>query len=144
MHIEGWSERETCEVRAMIEVMYFVAKADGVFSIPERRQFLELVQALSEGQIDSSELLGVIEEADRQLAEHGLEQCLERLRGLLRDELGRRIAYGLATKVAFADGEIKVVEQQVLDDIARVFDFSPEEPEEIVESVRLSARPPAP
>lgn len=142
MHIEGWTQRETAEVQAMIEVMYFVAKADGVFSIPERRQFFELVDSLSEGRIESSQLLAVVDGAEAKLESDGLDACLTALTPILRDELSRRIAYGLATKVAMADGDVEPREQLVLDAVARVFAFAPDEPEEIVESVRMSSRPP--
>jgi tellurite resistance protein len=136
-----WSERERNEVAALVEIMYFVAQADGEFSIPERRNFLETVQAISEGHLDSTELLEMIENAEVGLRDQGLPKRLESLRAILTDELTRRLAFGLGTKIAMADGAVAPAETAILDAIADAFELSPEDHEEIAHSVRMSQRP---
>jgi tellurite resistance protein len=138
-----WSGREACEVEAMVQLMFIVARADGDFSPTERRRFLDTVQSLSAGKLQSTDLLSLIEQTERTIEEVGLDQHLKSLAGQFSDELARRLAYGLCAQVALSDGTYQDAERQVLDQIASILSLSPEDDEEIVQSVRLSQRPPA-
>jgi|GEM_PF-2732419 len=140
---ETWSGREAREVEAMVELMFVVARADGDFSPVERRRFLETVESLSAGQLQSTDLLALIEQTERTIDEVGLEQHLTRVAKQFSDELACRLAYGLCAQMAMSDGNYQDVERQILNRIAVALNISPEDDEEIVQSVRLSQRPPS-
>lgn len=137
---ESQAIQRDAELHALIEVMFLVASADGEFSIPERRFFMEMVTSLSDGRLDSGDLLVLTERAQSRLDEGGVEARLNALSALLKDETARRLAYALATQIAFADDEISDAEKQVLDEMARVFELSDEEYEEISSSVSFAHR----
>lgn len=127
------------ELHALVEIMYLVAAADGEFSFDERRFFLDMVSSLSEGRIDSTELLGIVERARAHLESRGLTRRLEELHEILADETSRRLAYGLGMQVALVGAEVGDAEKRVLDEIANVFALSGDESDEIASSVRYSS-----
>jgi len=135
-----WSSRQAAEVEAMVELMFFVARADGEFSVAERRAFLETVESLSEGHLDSSDLLELMDRAQAALEVQGMDSRLTDLAAHLPDELAKRLAFGLCTQLALSDGPYQDTERNMLDQIAVALQISPEDDEEIAQSVRLSQR----
>lgn len=128
------------EVRALLEAMFCVARADGEFSLSERRYFMSMVESLSEGRMDSSDLLEIVEYSERALAREGLSARLRALAAQLPDETARRLAYALSTQVALLEGAMGSAERRVLEEMAQVFSLSAEEHEEIQSSVRFSSQ----
>lgn len=139
---EGLADTGTQELLAMIEVMFLVAQADGVFSPNERRSFLAHVQSLSEGKIGVPELTSLVERWGSAESLDVSERLTE-LAVLLPDETSRRIAYGLAMGIAEADGQVLESESVLLFQIAKTFGLDDEESEEIAHSVRMSSRAPS-
>lgn len=137
----GFQDTGTSELLAMIELMYLVAQADGVFSPEERREFLEHVESLSEGRVGSRELSLLVEHWGTESAPP-LQERLAHLALQLPDETSRRIAYGLALEVADADGEFAESEAKLLRQVAIALGLDGSESEEISRSVRMSSRPP--
>ncbi|HSC86268.1 MAG TPA: tellurite resistance TerB family protein [Polyangiaceae bacterium] len=137
-----WSKRAAAEVEAMVELMFLVARADGDFSPPERRAFLDSVTSLSAGELDSTALLASIERIETTLLRDGLDARLAAAASQLPDEVSRRIALGLCTQMALSDGAEDVTEHAMLDRIAEALGITRDEEEEIAWSVRLSSRPP--
>ncbi len=139
----GFKDSGNSELLAMIELMYLVAQADGVFSPEERREFLGHVESLSEGRVGSRELALLVEHWSAESAPP-IGERLAHLAEQLPDETSRRIAYGLALEVADADGEFVASEGALLKQIAVALGLEASESEDISRAVRMSSRPPKP
>lgn len=137
----GLADASTNELLAMLEVMYIVATSDGYFATEERRTFLSHAASLSEGKLDGQRLAALVESWVRRGVGVPPEVRLAELAVDLPDETSRRIAFGLATAMAEADGQLLVAEAGILSKVSRAFGLEAEEADEIAQSVRLSRRP---
>lgn len=140
----GLADASTNELLAMLEVMYIVATADGYFATEERRAFLAHAASLSEGKLDGAHLALLVESWVRRGVGVSAEVRLAELAVDLPDETSRRIAFGLATAMAEADGQMLMSESGILSKVSRAFGLDAEAADEIAQSVRLSRRPSQP
>jgi uncharacterized tellurite resistance protein B-like protein len=116
--LEGASEEQLI---AVMEVMHFVAKADGFLSADELRQFLKLSKALSDTKIDSKTLSELVSAWGKR--EVDTRARLTELTAILATPEIRRAAYELAEKMATADGTLEGKEMGVLELIEEVLDL---------------------
>jgi len=140
----GLQDAGTNELLAMLEVMYFVAIADGFFSNEERSEFLKIVESLSEGKLGPEQLASLVDSWVKSGDTQIVDERLSELAHSLPDEMSRRIAYGLAMQIADADGMYLESEALVMAKIAKAFGLKEDDSKEITHSVRMSRRPTKP
>lgn len=114
--LRGASEEQLI---AVMEVMHFVAKADGFLSADELRQFLKLSKAVSGTRIDSKRLSDLVSGWSKR--EIDTKQRLMDLGAILLTAEMRRATYELAEKMATADGKLEGKEMGVLEQIEEAF-----------------------
>lgn len=128
----------TEELLAIIEILFLVAQADGVFSPEERQTFLEHVHALSQDKLETPELSNLMDRWGT-LEALDVSERLEQLAALLPSETSRQRAYALAWGLAATDGQIMESESVLLFQLAEALGLSEDECEEIVRSVGQEA-----
>jgi uncharacterized tellurite resistance protein B-like protein len=111
------TEEQLC---AVLEVMYYVAHSDGVFSEEEITHFLRVANAISGGKITAAKL-GVVVGGWSQREEIKLEDRVTELAKILQTPTQREIACNLAAQLAEADDAVLVPEQDALQLIGRTF-----------------------
>ena len=103
---------------ALIEVMYLVGFADGVFEAREKRHFQRALALLSDGRADEQ----VLDEAVRKVGEGSQALGLDGYIAQLGQRLGgselRQIALVLASDVAAIDGVLHPKEELLLRQLA--------------------------
>lgn len=114
--LRGASEEQLI---AVMEVMHFVAKADGFLSADELRQFLKLSKSVSGTRIDSKRLSDLVSGWSKR--EIDTKQRLMDLGAILLTAEMRRATYELAEKMATADGKLEGKEMGVLEQIEEAF-----------------------
>jgi tellurite resistance protein len=106
------------QINAVLEVMFFVAAADGRVEADELRGFLRLAKATGaapaavSASITSWKARGKVDIAAR----------VTELAGVLGSEELRRVAYDLATRTAASDGHLGTEEARVLELIGDALD----------------------
>lgn len=108
------------QLTAVMEVMHFVAKADGFLSADELRQFLRLAKTVSGGSIDSKKLSALVSSWSKRVGVNA-HQRLSELSLILGTSELRRATYELAQKMATADGKLEGQELAVLEQIETAF-----------------------
>ncbi len=139
---QGLADASTQELLAMVEIMFLVAQADGVFTPEERQTFLEHVQSLSEDKMGLPELSGLVDRFGT-LESLDVSERLDQLATSLPDDTSRRIVYGLAWGIAATDGQVMESESVLLFQLAEALGLDEKECDEIAESVRMSSRAPS-
>lgn len=117
---EGLKHATEEQLCAILEVMYHVAKSDGVFSHEELTHFLSVGNTISGGKISAARLAIIV---------HGWEQRRTRDVSSRFDELTyvlstphlREMACNLAAQLAEADDAVLKPEQRLLDLLGRKF-----------------------
>ncbi len=101
---------------AVMEVMHFIAKADGFLSADELRQFLKFAKTVCSDKIDSSQLSALVSGWGKRKVDD-VPARLATLSQILESDSVRRAAYDLASKMAAADGQLEDAEMKVLEQI---------------------------
>ncbi len=109
------------ELSALIEVMYLVGFADGVFGEREKTHFQGALQALSDGRADETVLEVAVKAVADATLEHGLDGYISQLNQRLASPQLREIALILASDVAAIDGVLHPKEGQLLRQLAAGF-----------------------
>lgn len=99
---------------AVLEIMHFVAKADGFLSADELRHFLKFAKTISSGKISAARLGEVVSNFGKRKVED-IRARLAELKEVLGSPEVCRAAYDLASKMAAADGKLESTEMKVLD-----------------------------
>lgn len=128
---QGLADAGPEELLAIIEILFLVAQADGVFSPEERQAFLEQVHSLSEDKLELPELSNLLDRWGT-LESLDVSERLEQLAALLPDERSRRLTYGLAWGLAATDDQVMESEAVVLFQLAEALGLDEDECEEIV------------
>lgn len=111
------------QLLAVLELMYFVAKADGFLAADELRAFLKVAGEMSGDRFSSTHLSQLVSSwSNREVLD--IDARLEELKTSLGHETARRAAHALAQSMAHADGVVRDSESQMLDRIARIFDLA--------------------
>lgn len=112
--VAALSNATEVQLIAILEIMHFIAKADGFLSADELRQFLKFAKTVSHGRIDASRLGDLVSGwGKRKVAD--IPTRLRELSKVLDDEKTCRAAYDLASKMAAADGKVESSEMSVLE-----------------------------
>lgn len=98
---------------AVLEVMHFVARADGAISADELRQFLKFAKTVSLGKISAGELSALVSGWNER-GEVDAPARLAELAAILSHPTERRATYELASRMATADGKLESAEEGVL------------------------------
>jgi len=99
---------------AVLEVMHFIARADGFLSANELREFLKFAKTVSSGKINAT-LLGELVSTWSKRKVADIPARLAELKEILGDKQTCRAAYDLASKMAAADGKLESTEMKVLE-----------------------------
>jgi len=125
---EGLRHATDEKLHAILELMYLVAKSDGVFSHEELNHFISVGSAISGGRIDAARLAILVEgwesRARSDFAEPDIEGRIISISGVLTTPHEREMACNLAAQLAEADDAVLRPEQKLLDLMGRVF-FGP-------------------
>ena len=115
--LKNATEEQLC---AVLEVMYYVAHSDGVFSEEELAHFLQISNAISGGKITAAKL-GLIVGAWSQREQIDPALRFSQLAQVLTTSSERELACNLAAQLAEADDAVLVPEQSMLDLLGRTF-----------------------
>lgn len=108
---------------AVLEVMHFIARADGFLSADELREFLKFAKTVSDGKISAAQLGELVSGwGKRKVGD--IPERLAELKEILGDKKTCRAAYDLASKMAAADGKIESAEMKVLELVEVALDVS--------------------
>jgi tellurite resistance protein len=108
------SEASEEQLIAALEIMHFVAKADGFLSADELRQFLKFAKTIAHGKINATHLGELVSNwGKRKVGD--VRARLTELKEILGDPEICRAAYDLAAKMATADGKFEAAEMKVLE-----------------------------
>jgi hypothetical protein len=115
--LKNTSQENLC---AILEVMYYMAKADGVFSHEELAHFLKIAEGISGGRITPGHLgVLVMGWAGREGVQ--AEARIREIAALLTDPYEREMTCNLAAQLAEADDAVLVPEKHMLDLLGRTF-----------------------
>lgn len=117
---EGLKNATREQLRAILEVMFYVARSDGVFSTEELTHFLHVAETISGGRLNPGEL-GVISNSWAERPDADLEARFVELGKVLSTPHDREMACNLAAQLAEADDAVLRPEQEVLDLLGKVF-----------------------
>ncbi len=112
------------QLSALIEVMYLVGFADGVFGELEKQHFRAALDALTDGRASEEVLDTAVERVAADSETHGIGGCIERLAQRLHTPQLREIALILASDVAAIDGILHPKEEQLLRQLAQGLSLS--------------------
>jgi uncharacterized tellurite resistance protein B-like protein len=121
---EGLRHATDEKLHAILELMYLVARADGVFSHEELSHFISVGSTISGGRIDAARLAILVEAWGEQTSSH-IENRIIEISHVLTTAHEREMACNLAAQLAEADDAVLRPEQKVLDLMGRVFFGSP-------------------
>lgn len=116
------SSASEAKLIAVLEVMHFVAKADGFLSAEELRQFLKFARTATGGKIDATRLGDLVTSWGKRKVTD-IPARLRELSKILDDESTCRAAYDLASKMAAADGKVESQEMTVLEMVEEALDI---------------------
>lgn len=99
---------------AVLEIMHFIAKADGFLSADELRQFLKFAKTVSSSKISPPRLGELVSQWGKRRVDN-IPTRLSELKEVLGSPKIQRAAYDLAAKMAAADGKLEATEMKVLE-----------------------------
>ncbi len=117
---EGLKNATQEQLVALLEVMYYVANSDGVFSTEELTHFLNVAETISGGKLNPGEL-GIIANGWAERDAVDLPQRFTELAQILKTPHEREMACNLAAQLAEADDAVLRPEQDILDLLGRIF-----------------------
>jgi len=117
---EGLRDATDEKLHAILELMYFVAKSDGVFSHEELTHFISVGSVISGGKIDAARL-AILVEGWESRAPLDIESRFREVSRVLTTPHEREMACNLAAQLAEADDAVLRPEQKLLDLMGRVF-----------------------
>ena len=120
------------KLEALVEMMYLAAAADGEFSDIEQEHFKKSVQSLTDDRIKGHELEQLIDKAKKDLADNGMDKCIESVKERLPETGARKVALALAIQVAAADGIIRTSERELILETAEVLGIAGDEAADMV------------
>jgi tellurite resistance protein len=107
------------EYGPLTEAMYLMMSADGNVTDDEREVLRGALRALSSGSLRSAHIEAMVDEAAKQVKEHGRDERMSDVITLLRDDPARaEVAFVLAAAIAFADNAIADEENETLNSFA--------------------------
>lgn len=115
--LKNATEEKLC---AVLEVMYYVARSDGVFSEEELAHFLRISNMISGGKLTAAKLALIVGAWSQRPHIEPAERFLQ-LAQVLTTSSERELACNLAAQLAEADDAVLVPEQSMLDLLGRTF-----------------------
>lgn len=115
--LKNTSQEHLC---AILEVMYYMAKADGVFSHEELAHFLKVAEGISGGRVTPGHL-GVLVMGWAEREGVNAESRIREIATLLTDPYEREMTCNLAAQLAEADDAVLAPEKRMLDFLGRTF-----------------------
>lgn len=107
------------EYGPLCEAMYLMMSADGKISNDEREVLKGALRNLSGDSIRTAHMDAMLDEAEKNAAEHGREQRLGEVVAQLHEDGARaEVAFVLAAAIAFADNAIADEENETLNTLA--------------------------
>jgi tellurite resistance protein len=132
----------SAEYGALCEAMYLMMSADGNVTDDEREVLKGALRNLSADSLRTSHIDAMLEEAVRQVAEHGREARMrEVIHVLHEDKVRAEIAFVLASAIAFADNAIADEENDTLNELAEGLGIDEGRANELLDSVEADMRP---
>jgi tellurite resistance protein len=126
------------------EAMYLMMSADGKVTNDEREVLKGALRNLSGDTVRSVHIEAMLDEAAKQVAEHGRDARLKDVIAHLHEDSARaEVAFVLAAAVAFADNAIADEENEVLNAFAEGLGIDESRANELLDSVEadLAERP---
>src|SRR5690606_4700832 len=105
---------------SILEVMYYMAKADGVFSHEELAHFLKVAEGISGGRVTPGHL-GVLVSGWETREQMTSEERIPQIAGTITDSYEREMVCNLAAQLAEADDAVLAPEQRMLDFLGKAF-----------------------
>lgn len=115
--LKDTSEEKLC---AILEVMYYMAKSDGVFSHEELVHFLRVAETISGGRITPAHLAILVSEWSHRRGDEVKERIVA-ISQLLIDNYEREMTCHLAAQLAEIDDAVLAPEAHMLDLLGRTF-----------------------
>ncbi|MEZ4230625.1 MAG: hypothetical protein R3B89_15730 [Polyangiaceae bacterium] len=109
---------------AMVEAAYIVAVADGSLSENETHTLIEGFVKLTEGDVDTDAIAGMLEYAGEGLESEGRDARFESIAGTLEDEGLRDGVFVVASAVAWKDGGIGEKQGLAVRALGKAFGYS--------------------
>lgn len=127
-------------VEPLGEIMYLMMAADGDVADVERDVLRGAIRGLTDDGVRSGTLKVMLERFERDALAYGRDARLAELTSLLVDDrAGAEGAFVLAAAVAFADGEIRPEESDVIDTLAARLAISEERANQLLDTLEEDA-----
>jgi tellurite resistance protein len=134
----------TAEYGPICEAMYLMMSADGKITHDERDVLKGALRNLSTDTVRSVHIEAMLDEAAKQVAEHGRDARLKDVIAHLHEDPARaEVAFVLAAAIAFADNAIADEENETLNAFAEGLGIDESRANELLDSVEadLADRP---
>lgn len=121
-------ERKGAEVlSALFECVFLVAAADGKITGEEANELVEVLTDLTDGKMKSAGIDAMAHACAKNLEREGFAGALKSVAKRLGDEEHRRIAFVMATGVAFVDGAVDPKEEALFGALAEALELPRDE-----------------
>lgn len=117
---EGLKDASEDKLCAILEVMYYMAKSDGVFSHEELVHFLRVAEAISGGRITPAHVAILVSEWSSRRGEEVKERIVA-ISEVLTERYEREMTCHLAAQLAEVDDAVLAPEKHMLDFLGRTF-----------------------
>jgi hypothetical protein len=117
---EGLKNTTDENLCAILEVMYYMAKSDGVFAHEELVLFLKVAETISGGRITPGRL-GILVNDWESRSSDTVEARIEEIASLLTSSYEREVTCNLAAQLAEIDDAVLAPEKNLLDFLGRSF-----------------------
>ena len=112
-------DRKGAEViSALFECVFLVAAADGKIADEEAEELVEVLTDLTDGKMKEADIDAVADACAKKLEREGFAEAIASAAGRLDDDELRRIAFVMATGVAFVDGTVDPREEALFGALA--------------------------
>lgn len=108
------------KVRAILEILFYMARADGVFADEELAYFLRVAEPISNGRVTAAHLGVAVGEWSKRSGRE-IEERITQLARLFDDSYEKEMVCNLAAQLAEVDDAVLVPEQYMLDFLGRTF-----------------------
>jgi uncharacterized tellurite resistance protein B-like protein len=124
------------EYGPLCEAMYLMMSADGKVGTDEREVLKGALRNLSGDTIRTAHMDAMLEEAGKQVADHGRTARLQEVAALLQaDPTRAEVAFVLAAAIAFADNAIADEENETLNQLAEGLGIAEARANELLDDV---------